>query len=303
MRTSEEQKADNQFWKNLSLLQEATGLTTSFVAKNLGLNEAKFVFYKNNNLIVPFNRVKNLSAKLGLSVDTFWENQLSEQQLRNAIKINSKSRIPIPYQLGNGSRSFTARHILKVAKKYGIYEDVLKTFGLSELSFEHRVDFNISVQLASDIIEFIASKVNLTDEDYSEMSFYNAIYFKNSAFGKELSSSQDVIEMYEHFLSVVNRVEENWHYKIESADHNKLLLNSYPREKMIDTYKKDDYSSFTFLKFRASMAAHLTKYIGIYGTKGTITKSIHHGDSYCQVEFDYSDVRQLSSVPQSSQAQ
>ncbi|MGE3608372.1 MAG: hypothetical protein AB7I27_02200 [Bacteriovoracaceae bacterium] len=295
MRTAIELKEDELFWKNIDLLEEGTGLSSAFMAKELGLHPLKFQFHRNHQLIIPFNSVNNFSKSLGLSVEAFWKKDLTSHHFKEAIKINSKKKIPEQYKIGEGSRSFTVRHIMQVAKKYGIYEDVCEFFGLSDMCFSNTIDFNVSVQLASDILEFMAAKVDLTDQDFSDMSIANALYFRDSNFGRELSSSKDVIEMYDKFLNVVNQIEENWSYKIQYADKKMLLLNCYHREQMANEFKRKDYSSYTFTKFRVSMAAHLTKYLGLTDTIGTITKSIHYGDSYCQMKFDYSNARPLFS--------
>jgi hypothetical protein len=294
MRTGEELKSDDLLWANINLIQDSIGLNEAFIAKELGLNTQKFLFHKINHLSVPFHGVKNLSNKMGLSLEAILQKELDPHQLQSAAKLNGSARIPHTYQLGDGSKSFTVRHILKTAKRFGIYEDVCRQFGLDETSFEHKVDFALSVQLASDILQYIASKVHLTESDYSEMSLANAFYFKDSDFGKELSLSRGITEMYDKFLDVISHVEENWKYKIQFADKNYILLNSYPTDKLSDLYKRENYSSYTFTKFRAHMGAHLTKYQGLTGAVPTIRKSIHNGDDYCQFKFDLTNLKPLS---------
>jgi hypothetical protein len=285
---------DKQFWANVMLIQNTIGIDESYFARELGLNTQKFQFHKMNELSIPFHGVNNLSRKIGISLDAILEKKITSTQLTAAIKHNWSARIPEKYSVGDGSRSFTVRHILSFAKKYGIYEETCAHFGLDPFCFEYKVDFPISVQLASDILQFIAHRVNLSENDYSQMSFANSMYFKNSQFGRDLSQSRNTTEVFEKFLDVSNHVEENWSYSIQHADKHTLVLNSYSTEKLSDLYKRKDYSSYTFAKFRASMGTHLVRYLGFEGTKATITKSIHQGDNYCQFTFDFRDLRPLS---------
>jgi hypothetical protein len=278
----------------MAQIQEAVGLDEKFIARELGLTTSKFIFHKHNKLSVPFNGVKSLSKKMGISLNSLLVSELNPSLLKEAIKINWNSRIPKKYQIGDGSRSFTIRHILSVAKHYGVQQEILSHFSLDEISFENKIDFSISVQLASDMLQDLSTRVNLTEQDYTHMSLANAMYFKDSVFGKELSESRSLSDMYERFLQVVNHVEENWEYEMQFADKHKIVINSFSTNKQTECFKRRDYSSYTFTKFRASMGAHLTRYLGWDGARTKITKSVHNGDGHCQFEIDISNLRPLT---------
>lgn len=295
MRSHEDLSADHLFWSNIDVIESSIGLSQEFIAQSLGFNPQKFQFYKNNQLSVPFKSVKNLTYNMGLNLESLLISEMNENHLKEATKTLSLSRIPNHYQTGNGSKSFSIRHILKTAKKYNVYEDVCAHFKIDKFIFEHQMDYPVCVQLASDILQYISQKVQLTEEDYNEMSYFNAFHFKDSQFGKTLSNSNNLLDMYERFFSIVNEIEENWTYEIQNADNKKILINSYASERVSDIYKRRDFSSITFSKFRVAMAAHLTQYKGFVGAKGTILKSVHHGDSFCQFQIDLSNLRPLSS--------
>lgn len=294
MRSPQELSADAIFWANIKVIQEALGANEHSVAEVLGLNSAKFVFFKNNGLSVPFANVTHFSDKIGISADALLQSTLIPKQLREAMAINWSSRIPEKYLTGLGSKSFTIRHILKIAGRYGILNETCAHFGIQKFAFESTIDFPVSVQLASDMLQFIASKVALSNEEYSQLGLLNSQYFKNTEFGEYLSKASDITELYERFLNVVNNLEENWFYKIQYADGEKVIINSYPADKLADAYKRRDYSSLTFTKFRSHVGAHLTRYIGLEGAEPTVTKSIHHGDSYCQFNISFKNLKPLS---------
>lgn len=294
MRTQIERISDNLLWTNINLIQESLGANETSLAKEFGLNKNKFIFYKNNNLSVPFTNVDRFSQSIGISADALLLAPIQAPHLKHAIALNWKSKVPRMYLVGSGSRSFTIRHILKLAKRHDIFEEACATFGLNEFSFETTVDFSVSVQLASDLLHFISQRVELKDEDYSQIALDNSFYLKDSSFGKELSTSRNPLELYEKFMDVVNHLEENWKYDIQYADKEKVIINSYPCEEQSEKFKRRDYSSFMFTKLRSFVGAHLTRYIGLEGALPTVTKSIHYGDSYCQFNINFTNLKRLS---------
>lgn len=294
MRTPQEHSDDSIFWNNIKLIQETLGANEHSLAEELGLNASKFIFYKNNELSVPFVNVKSFSDKIGINADALLQSNISSKQLEQAVSINWPSRIPEKYLTGMGSKSFTVRHILKIAKRHGVLEKTCAHFGIHKFAFETKVDFPISVQLASDILEFIALSADLKTEELSELGLLNCIYLKDTVFGHYLGQAQDLTDLYERFLGVVNNLEENWSYKIQFVDEEKVIINSYPSERLSETYKRRDYSSYTFTKFRSHVGAHLTRYIGKVGAIPTVTKSIHHGDSFCQFNINFKNLKPLS---------
>ena len=295
MRSQEDIYADNLLWKNIETIKDSIGLTDSYLAQELGFDDKKFQFYKHNKLSIPFKSVNNLTYKMGINLSSVMSEKIDFNQLREATKLISRSRLPFKYQKGDGSKSFSIRHILKTAKKHGIYDEVCSFFNLDTMSFEHTLDFPVCVQLASDILQYISHKVHLDEDDFNEMSSYNAFYFKDSQFGLTLSNSRNLPEMYDSFIGVVNDIEYNWNYELQAADHKRVIINAFASERLSNYYKRKDYSSITFSKFRIAMASHLTQYLGFANAKGSILKSVHHGDSYCQFQIDLTDLKPLFS--------
>ncbi|WP_408096019.1 hypothetical protein ACJVC5_13330 [Peredibacter sp. HCB2-198] len=283
-------------WNNLGTIQEVTGIQDDVMATQMGLSSQKFAFLKNNTSILPFTSVNRIADKLGINLDSILCEELNTNDLQNNFKGYFQSLLPDEYKRALGSKSFTVRNILKIAKKYGFYKEIQTNFSLNELTFDSNIDFEVSVQLASDLLDSISIRVPLTKEDYDLMSYGNAFHFADTEFGKILSECRTPLEIYEHLIRVVHHVEKNWSYKIEAADDKSILISSYSNENISDLYKRTDYSSYNFTKFRAAMACHLTKYIGLEGATTSITKSKHRGDSYDQFRIDYSNLRPLSSA-------
>lgn len=296
MRSFNESRIDNLLWDNLGTIQEVTGIQDDVMASQMGLTAQKFTFLKNNASVLPFTGVNKIAGKLGINLDSILSEELSTDDLRNNFKGYFQSLLPDEYKRALGSKSFTVRNILKIAKKYGFYKEIQSNFSLDDLTFDSNIDFEVSVQLASDLLDSISVRVPLTNEDYDLMSHGNAFHFAETEFGKILSQCKSPLEIYEHLISVVHHVEQNWSYKIEKADEKSILISSYSNENIADLYKRADYSSYNFTKFRASMAGHLTKYIGLEGATTTITKSKHRGDSFDQFRIDYSNLKPLSSL-------
>jgi len=244
-------------------------------------------------LSLPYVGVRKLSDEMGLTTESLILKKLNEDHLSEAIRIISTSRVPEKYKIGDGTKSFSIRHLLKAAKRYGLYEEVCRYFSLDPFSFENNADFKVCVQLASDILIYISCRVQLTEQDFEEMSFATAMYFKDTRFGASLIQANSIPEMYELFLNGVNHVEDNWSYTLQKADDQIIIIRSFPTERLSDIYKRKDYTSVTTSKFRVAMAAHLVRYQGFTGTKTMISKSIHHGDDYCQFEIDVSNLHPL----------
>jgi hypothetical protein len=91
-------------------------------------------------------------------------------------------------------------------------------------------------------------------------------------------------------------LETNWTYRIESTKNGKVLLNCYPTENLTDLFKRKDYSSENFTKFRILVTGALTRYLGLTDAKTRLTKSVHRNDSYSQFELDIANLMPLSQI-------
>lgn len=110
-----------------------------------------------------------------------------------------------------------------------------------------------------------------------------------------LKSCKTPLEIYEHLVFLTSFLENNWFYKIESYKDGKILLNSYASERLTETLKCKNYSSYNFLRFRILVTGVLTRYIGLTDAKTKITKSVHHGSDHCQFQIDISELKPLAS--------
>jgi hypothetical protein len=263
----------------------------------------KFSFFKQNHLALPFYNIEKISIALKIPVDKILRAEIESLLTPQIIQYELMNRLPEKYHLGRGSKSFTLRHLIKLADKKGIKNLILKEFNISEHLISAKIDFEIPVQLVADIMDSMARKVSLYDEDFSYLADLNAFYFKDSGFGKMLRAATSPNELYENLIFVTKYLEDNWSYEISSIKNDTVLLTSHPTESLCDIYQRKDYSTLNFTRFRIAVAANLLKYIGINSVEASISRSIHLNDNCDQFSIDLSTIRQQPSHHQSLQLQ
>ena len=294
----EKSEIDRKFWKGLNLVQGNLNISDLTLSQKAELNWQKFSFCKKNNLGLPFYSLEKLSLYLKIPLDKLIKGEISHELTPQLIQSEILRNLPEKYQIGRGSKSFTLRHLLKLADRHHLRQEVLSEFNIMENLIEAKVDFEIPVQLVADVIDFIASKVTLREQDFDYLASLNAFYFKDSAFGKLLRSATKPHELYENLIFVTRYLEENWSYEISSIKNDQLLLTSHPNESLTEIYKRKDYSSLNFTRFRIAVATNLLQYIGIGSVKSNITKSIHEGNDCDQFMIDLKTIKQQSSRPE-----
>jgi light-regulated signal transduction histidine kinase (bacteriophytochrome) len=197
MLNHEKIQTTDAFWRNLSFIQSKLKISDFDISQRANLNWQKFIFSKNNSLSLPFHSVEKLSQFLSISTEQLilgsignrFESKVLEHQWANSLEDK--------YQLGTSSKSLTLRHLIKLAKRNNVYQQVISHFRLPEHLLEAKLDFDVSVQLLADIIDFIDSLVPLTENDFKFVAEQNAFYFQHSVFGNILKSAQNPIEIYE----------------------------------------------------------------------------------------------------------
>jgi len=96
-------------------------------------------------------------------------------------------------------------------------------------------------------------------------------------------SSENLCEL---FFENIIQIESNWTYEIIRRNSGQMVVNSYPREELIDIHKRKDYSSESFLRFRAAVAQSFFDPLKRNGCKVKILRSVHLGDPYCRFSID-----------------
>jgi len=234
-----------------------------------------------------------LSEAFDIPLDKLASGDVLPYLNKSSLFTQWKYKIDDKYQTNEGSRSFSLRHVLHIAKKYNIYHKTINHFRLPSYFFDSHIDYNVSVQIVIDMLDFVCANAPVSDQDFLHIGNQNAFYFQKSAFGKLLSSSRNSIEVYENLFFVSRYIEENWTYKITKAKDDKIILTSAPTEKLLDIYKTKYYSSENFTRLRASVIGQFGAYIGIQGSKTYVTKSMRNGDSCYEFIIDNSQARQL----------
>lgn len=284
---------NSKFWDGLRFIQNDLSIKDSSFAAESEISFEKFQFLKNNEIELPVYNLMKLSRSLNIPLDKLASGDVSAHLNRASLFHQWKQKIDDKYQTNEGSRSFSLRHVLQIAKKYHIYQKTLDHFRLPSYFFDSHVDYNVSVQIVIDMLDFVCANAPVSDQDFLRIGHQNAFYFKNSAFGKLLSSSRNSIEVYENLFFVSRYIEENWCYTITKAKDNKIILTSSPTDKLLDVYKTRYYSSENFTRLRASVIGQFGMYIGIQGSKTYVTKSMRNGDSCYEFIIDNSQARQL----------
>lgn len=295
MKELERLEVNQRLWLGIKHIQEELNIDDIAFSRRSELSWHKFIFCKNNNLSLPFYNLVNLAGFLSLPVEKLIMGDFGDSFNSKKIEYKFNQSISPQYQTGAGSKTLTLRHLLKLARKHGLDQDILHQFSLPSIILEAKVDFEISVQLVADITDFIFSRVELSEDQIKEVALLNAFYFKDSIFGKLLKSSNSTLEIYEHLVYLTSFLENNWFYKIEKVQNGNIFLNSYPSERLMETYKSKCYSSYNFSRFRILVTGVLTRYLGLTDAKTQITKSVHFGDDYCQFLINTNNLKPLSS--------
>lgn len=294
MKFADRLDVNQKLWSGIHSIQEQLKINDHVFSQKAGMNWEKFIFCKQNNLSLPFHHLENLSHYLSISVDSLLRGEVDHRLEKTMFENLLKNHLNERYQIGEGSKTLTLRHLIKLAKNYNIHQQVMEKFSLPPILVEAKIDLEISAQLVADIVDYMCQLVTITDEDLKEIAELNAFYFKDTAFGKLLKSCQTPIEVYENLVFLTSFLENNWYYKIEKYVDGKVYLNSYPSERLTETFKRKDYSSYNFLRFRVLVTGVLMRYIGLTDAETQITKSVHRGDDYCQFLIDTKSSRPLS---------
>jgi len=279
----------DNFWSCIDSVQEELSINDKKISDLLNITENNYKSLKDENKAIDALSMANVCRHFNLDFKNLLLGNIDITTLKKHFIENNYDAMPERYTKFAESKSFTLRHILKLASSYNRDTTVLKKLQISHQKIE-REDFNISVHAIADA--FYMMKNDFTDSDYLKIAKMNAFYFKDSEFGKELRKSKTVRDMYERFLSVEYNLEKNWSYSIVKSCEKEIVINSYPNPELVEAYKKIDYSNIYMTKFRAYFASTLTSYLGLSDAQVKVTKSVHDGHSYCQFKINYDGLRQ-----------
>lgn len=297
MKNFEKLDIDRKFWEGMNYIQTRLNLNDQTISTQTDLKWQKYTFCKLNQLSLPFYNLEKLAGFLSISVDKLARGEVIGTFDSKMIEAEVKKSLHDEYQIGAGSKSFTLRHLLILAKSKGVYHNTINHFRLPAHLVEAKVDFEIPVQLVADVMDYISQLSPMSYSDFEYVASKNAFYFQDGAFGKVMKSAANAGEVYERLVFLTRYLEENWNYKITKLNSKQLTIESFSTEKISDLYKKRDFACYNFTRFRGAFAGSLTGYLGLNNAKSQVTRSVHNGDSFDQLLITFDDIKQPLSQP------
>ncbi len=280
----------NKIWNSLIELQNLLNLSDSFVSEVMDISLEEYSQAKALRKDLNCMAILNFCKELNLDEKLFFDSKFDKQSLIEHYSKQNDHYLNPRYTEKAYSRMFTLRNILTVARTMGKDDFVLKKLQITPFMSERDVD--VSCLLISDA--FAVLRKFFHSVHYYLVGELNALEFKTSKFGQELSTAKSVQELFEKWLGMRMLFEDNWFYSIEKMNQQEIVINSYPNGELVDHFQTPDFSNIETSKFRAGFAATLPTYIGLSKAEVTLQKSVHNGDKYCQFHVDLARVKPLS---------
>lgn len=281
-----------KIWNSLVEVQTLLNLSDEFISEIMGMSTREFIESKEYRFDIDCMAILNLCKELCLDEKHFFDGSFDKKSLIEHYSKQNEHYLNSRYTDKAYSRMFTLRNILSVARTMGKDDFLLKKLQITPFMAERDVD--VSCLLISDA--FAALRKFFHSAHYYLVGELNALEFRGSKFGKELSMANTPQELFERWLGMRMLFEDNWFYSIDRMNKNEVVINSYPNEELVDHFQTRAFSNLETTKFRAGFAATLPTYIGLSKADVTLSKSVHYGDSFCQFHVDLTKTTQLSLI-------
>lgn len=279
-----------KIWSSLSGVQSLLALSDQFVSEVMDMGEEDYAKAKSGRYDIDCIAILKLCKELSLDEKHFFEGTYDKQSLLEHYYKQNDFYLNPRYTEKAYSRMFTLRNILSVAQTMGKDDFLLKKLQITPFMAERDID--VSCLLISDA--FAVLRKFFHSAHYYLVGELNALEFKTSKFGQELSLAKTPQELFERWLGMRMLFEDNWFYEIEKMTQDEVVINSYPNEELVDHFKTRNFSNIETSKFRAGFAAALPTYIGLSKAIVTLGKSVHQGDKFCQFHVDLTKTKPLS---------
>lgn len=280
----------DKIWSSLTELQRLLRLDDLFVSEVMDMHLSDYVKAKELRLDLDCIAILKLCKELSLDEKHFFEGTYDKQSLLEHYCKQNDFYLNPRYTEKAHSRMFTLRNILSVARTMGKEDFLLKKLQVTPFMAEREID--VSCLLISDA--FAALRKFFHSAHYYLVGELNALEFKTSKFGRELSLAKTPHELFERWIGMRMLFEDNWFYSIEKMTPEEIIINSYPNEELVDHFETRNFSNIETSKFRAGFAASLPTYIGLSKAEVSIGKSVHKGDKHCQFHVDLRKSKPLS---------
>ncbi len=271
-------------WKSIERLQNALNINDNIVSSILGISAQNFRSKRTKKQPLNIYNVLDLSRHFNIDEYELFKNTFDVKTIKDQLL--GKTVLREKYLSGQNTSSFVLENIMKYAKSRKIGHIIRNRLQIVPGQID-KMD-SVSCLMIKDAHEVL--RYYLNDKDYDSLGAENAFYLKDTEFGKALSGSKDIFDLFERCETLSNNIETAWKHKIVKMNKNKILINSYPTEQILDTMKDITFSNTYVEKVRAGFLSNLSEYIELKPTPTKIKKSYFKNHSFSQYEVNLGSV-------------
>lgn len=228
------------FWKNISLVQEALLLDDEAFALFIGLDHLEFIKCK-NRFVLPLVNLIELEDRLDFDYRKLFSEQIDVDQLINAQV--ATEQLSDRYSVATYSRTAPIRNILDYLKETkGIRSkiDLLKRFNLSPAFFKDE-NQTTNIHLISDIVQYLKFYQDLKDQEFIAMGRRTPFTLKSNVLEEKLIGKKNVQETLECFFQeCTHNFDRNYIYTLQKLEKDYALIDASPRREVMEELEVDE---------------------------------------------------------------
>lgn len=285
------------FWSNLEKIQIVLLKTDEDFASFLGLSHHQFLKDRAQKKFLPLLNIFELSEKLNFHFEDLMNPLFNTQNIQSLLY----GKQSLDNRYCNATYSFTRPIVnilnyLELARGPRAKINVIRKFQLSE-EFISNPAQKTNIFLIADIIRFLASTYNFSEEEFRAMGKRTPFIATNNFLESKLSKHKNITDVLECFFSECSGLfDKNCDYRLSAIMGNQAIIEALPNKYVVDELQID-YDQFGNEQgdmTRMGVFSSITWYK--YKSFANIKKisSIYQGDQTNRYIMDISPFQYLS---------